>query len=286
MQRPERVILIGISAIACGVTATYIGGDHKWYLPGISFHVLETMSIFTIPIALMAVLTNITALKRLTGAQKTLDSRDEAKRNASQEISGNKLLTGLAVLVMSGVAFTTVPDQGKKPAATTHPVSVNTAIEPQDTFPVPTGNPLQLFYLQRTANTNTIVCELNYDKSGKLNEESPVHVFWIRYPEGGMRKELNYIQRVFAYGIKSQPIGNGAYKLNFVSYRKQTFTLMPSPKDNKYRVYATINQKHAQLTRLFVKVDGGTFWSPNVVYMEMKGIDVATGKEVVERFKP
>lgn len=286
MQRPERVILIGISAIACGVTATYIGGDHKWYVPGVSFHVLETMSIFTVPIALMAVLTNITALKRLTGAQKTLDSRDADRQNVTREIPGNKLLAGLAVLVMSGAAFTTLPDQGRKPAAMAHPLPANMVIEPQDTFPVPTGNPLQLFYLQRTANTNTIVCELKYDKSGKLNEESPVHVFWIRYPEGGMRKELNYIQRVFAYGIKSQPIGNGAYKLNFVSYRKQTFTLMPSPKDNKYRVYATINQKYAQLTRLFVKVDGGTFWSPNVVYMEMKGIDVATGREVVERFKP
>lgn len=76
MQRPERVVLIGVSAIACGVTANYIGGDHKWFLPGVKFHILETMSIFTVPIALMAVLTNITALKRLLGAKRTLDQRD------------------------------------------------------------------------------------------------------------------------------------------------------------------------------------------------------------------
>lgn len=282
MQRPERVILIGITAIACGITANYLGGDYKWYLPGVSFHVLETMSIFTIPLALMAVLTNITAIKRLTGAKKTLDERDAAKTVA--QTPGKTLLSGLAVLVISGMAFTTAerPVQAKKPAV----AYANPVIEPQDTFPVPTGNPHQLFYLQRTANTNTIVCELNYDKNGKLNDESPVHVFWIRYPEGGMRKELNYIQRVFAYGIKSQAMGDGTYKLHFVSYRKQTFTLMPSPRDNKYHVYATINKRQAQLNRLFVKVDGGTFWSPNVVYMEMKGIDVATGKEVMERFKP
>ncbi len=282
MQRPERVILIGITAIACGITANYLGGDYKWYLPGVSFHVLETMSIFTIPLAVMAVLTNITAIKRLTGAKKTLDERDAAKTAA--QTPGKTLLSVLAVLVISGMAFTTAvqPAQGKKPGtAYTAPV-----IEPQDTFPVPTGNPNQLFYLQRNANTNTIVCELNYEKNGKLNSESPVHVFWIRYQEGGMRKELNYIQRVFAYGMKSQAMGDGTYKLHFVSYRKQTFTLMPSPRDNKYRVYATINKRPAQLNRLFVKVDGGTFWSPNVVYMELKGIDVATGKEVMERFKP
>lgn len=159
-------------------------------------------------------------------------------------------------------------------------------MDPQDTFPVPNGNPNQLFYLQRTSNTNTIICELNIDGKGKLNEESPVHVFWIRYQEGGLHKELNYIQRVFAYGIKSIPQGNGTYKLHFVSYKKQTLMLMPSPKDNKYHVYANINQKQALLNRIFIKVDGGTFWSPNVVYMEMKGTDPVTGKELVERFKP
>ena len=76
MQRPERVITLGVSALACGITSHYIGGDHKWYIPGVSFHILETMSIFTIPIALMAVMTNVTAVKRLLGAKKTLDERD------------------------------------------------------------------------------------------------------------------------------------------------------------------------------------------------------------------
>src|SRR6201992_1319133 len=56
MQRPERIITIGVSAVACGITGHYIGGDHKWYIPGVSWHILETMSIFTIPIALMSVL--------------------------------------------------------------------------------------------------------------------------------------------------------------------------------------------------------------------------------------
>jgi hypothetical protein len=130
------------------------------------------------------------------------------------------------------------------------------------------------------------VCELNLTGKGVPDEEAPVHVFWIRYSEGGAKKELNYIQRVFAYGIKSQATGNDTYKLHFVSYAKQVFTLMRSPRDNKFHVYATINKRQAVLNRLFLKIDGGSFWSPNVVYMEMKGIDVLTGKETVERFKP
>ena len=282
MQRPERIVLIGVSAIACGMTGHYIGGDHKWYVPGISFHVLETMSIFTIPITLMAVLTNITAFKRLSGAKKTLDERD--RKQTAGNSSSHKLIIGIGLVVLTGFAFTYKHTNTKRSPDAVIIEKINP--DPQDTFPVPNGNPNQLFYLQRTTNTNTIVCELNIDSKGKLNEESPVHVFWIRYTEGSIHKELSYIQRVFAYGIKSQSLGNGSYKLHFVSYKKQPLTLMASPKDNKYHVYATINQKQALLSRIFIKVDGGTFWSPNVVYMEMKGTDPVTGKELVERFKP
>src|SRR5471030_186912 len=39
MQRPERIITIGVCAIACGVTSLYIGGDYKLYMPGIRYHV-------------------------------------------------------------------------------------------------------------------------------------------------------------------------------------------------------------------------------------------------------
>lgn len=81
MQRPERVVLVGVSAIACGVTAHLIGGDYKLFVPGIPFHVFETMSIFTIPITVMAVLTNITAFKRLYAAKKALDLKEKNKDN-------------------------------------------------------------------------------------------------------------------------------------------------------------------------------------------------------------
>jgi len=78
MQRPERVVTIGVTAILCGVIAVYIGGDYKLYIPGIPFHVFETMSIFTFPLTIMAVLTNITAVNRLRESKKQLDKKDNA----------------------------------------------------------------------------------------------------------------------------------------------------------------------------------------------------------------
>ncbi len=279
MQRPERIVLIGVSAIACGIAGEYIGGDWKWYISGVKFHVLETMSIFTLPLTLMAVLTNITAINRLRSSKKALDAKDALVKASKTSV----LPILIAVLLFAGMfSYNNSYAQQDIPSAN----SRKTIIEPQDTFPIPRGNNKQLFYLQRTANTNTIVCELKYNKNGELDEDDPVHVFWIRYPEGGQKKELSYIQRVFAYGIKSQLLGKDSYKLHFVSYKKRPMYLMRSPKDNQFKVYATINNQQAVLSRIFVKVDGGTFWSPNVVYMEMKGVDEQTGKELMQRFKP
>lgn len=76
MQRPERVVLVGASAIACGLTASVIGGDYKLFIPGIRYHVFETMTVFTLPITIMAILTNMTAIKRLTDAKRALDKKD------------------------------------------------------------------------------------------------------------------------------------------------------------------------------------------------------------------
>jgi CDP-diacylglycerol--glycerol-3-phosphate 3-phosphatidyltransferase len=77
MQRPERVITLGLFAMLCGVTSLYIGGNYKLYMPGIRFHIFETMSIFTFPIVALAILTNATAFRRLMDAKKALEKKDQ-----------------------------------------------------------------------------------------------------------------------------------------------------------------------------------------------------------------
>ncbi|GAA4333310.1 CDP-alcohol phosphatidyltransferase family protein [Mucilaginibacter gynuensis] len=78
MQRPERVVTIGLCAMLCGIMSNYIGGDYKLFIPGIRYHVFETMSIFTIPITILAVLTNVTAFNRLRDAKKALEEKEQA----------------------------------------------------------------------------------------------------------------------------------------------------------------------------------------------------------------
>lgn len=155
-----------------------------------------------------------------------------------------------------------------------------------DSFPIPKPTAKQLFYLQRTTNSNTIICDLNTDAKGQVLKDNPVHVYWIRYDEGGEKKELSYIQETFAYGIKHDLLPNGVYKLHFVSYKKQVFFLKHSLKDNQYKVYFLLNNKEFVLQKLFVKIEGGTFWVPNVIYMELIGKDEYTGTVISYKFKP
>jgi CDP-diacylglycerol--glycerol-3-phosphate 3-phosphatidyltransferase len=77
MQRPERVVLLGISALACGLTSHFLGGDFKVYFPGTQIQIFETMTVFTLPITIMAVLTNITAIRRLLDAKKAIEAKND-----------------------------------------------------------------------------------------------------------------------------------------------------------------------------------------------------------------
>lgn len=150
-------------------------------------------------------------------------------------------------------------------------------------YPTPSGNVNQLFFIQRDPNINTLIYELNL-KNGALVEDDPIHVFWIRYAEKGQHDELNYIQRNFAYGIRSKIISKDLYEIHFVSYKKKLMFLKKSA-DNKFYVFTDINKKQAILKQVFVRVNGGSFWVPNVEYVELKGIDPSSGAEVVERMK-
>ncbi|MGV3705054.1 MAG: DUF4833 domain-containing protein [Arcticibacter sp.] len=278
MQRPERVVLIGISAIICGISSKFIGGDYKLYIPGLPIQVFETISIFTVPITVMAIMTNMTAFKRLMDSKKGLDQKDAEEADLKKDGS----VTTLGVFFAMFLSFA---GDGAVFAAPTRGLeeSVKTAMYPPG-FPVPKGVSNQLFYLQRDPNTNTIICQLNVDEDGVLDQKSPVNVFWLRYAEGGKRTELNYIQRKFAYGVTSKQLSPEKYELKFVSYGKYPMYLMKG-KDKKYHVYSKVANRQAILNSVYVHIVGGTFWVPNVVYVEFKATDPDTGEQLTERIK-
>ncbi|MBI2284787.1 MAG: DUF4833 domain-containing protein [Bacteroidetes bacterium] len=148
-------------------------------------------------------------------------------------------------------------------------------------YPVPPHNPNQLFYLQRPPNTNTLIYELNLD-NGVLNKKRPIHVYWISYAKKGQIEELTDIQRKYAYGIKTTAIDENSYECYLAAYKKLTLYLKEG-EDKRYHIYTTVNNKQLMVSRIFIAVNGGTLFKPNIDYVELTGIDLATGLVVEEK---
>jgi hypothetical protein len=264
----------------------------------------------------MAFLANGTAIRRLWDARRTLQARAAAASAAASAAAPAPMdpaaspaatpnspgapavsainspvpaprkstLPGALVMLFCIQSFGSGLQSEAQPLlATGHPAALFNDVA--DTFPIPPHNSNSLFYLQRTPNVNTIICELN-EKDGSVDKDEPVHVLWIRYTEQQQRQELSFIQRHFAYGLKTKDLGNDVYELHFVSYKKVPLYLMKSPVDHQHHVYATITGRQAILSRVYIQINpGGTFWSPNVEYLELKGIDIQNGKELIQRIK-
>lgn len=143
----------------------------------------------------------------------------------------------------------------------------------------------QLFYLQRDPDRNTVIYQLNVAKDG-LDPKKPIHPYWIRYEESDRRQDLSYVQRTFAYGVETTSLGNGEYSFQLVCYKNLTMRLTHSKKHGKYIVLATVNNKEVMLDNIFVRIDGGSLFNPNIEYIEFTGKEVSSGKTVTERLKP
>ncbi|SHE85804.1 DUF4833 domain-containing protein [Pedobacter caeni] len=149
-------------------------------------------------------------------------------------------------------------------------------------LPTPTGKNL-LFFLQRTPDTNTVIYELNFKDDGTLDPEAPVKGSWIRYEEQAQLKELTTIEKNFAYGVKCKALGNDQYEIRLMAYKKMPLYLLKSDQDNKYHIYIKDEGKHLLLKRVFVKVNGGSFWFPKVTYIDLITANSESGKEILKR---
>ncbi|MBE8724432.1 DUF4833 domain-containing protein [Flavobacterium hungaricum] len=150
-------------------------------------------------------------------------------------------------------------------------------------FPTPKNIDNMVFYIQRDPNINTAIYAINYEENGKINKSDPIKAYWIRYAEKGEKKDFSYVQRKFAYGLETKTLDNEEFELLFVSYKKLPLTLKKIGSDQKYRVFVNINQKKIQVEKIFVRIEGGSFWLPNVKYAEVTGIDTSSNKTITER---
>ena len=148
-------------------------------------------------------------------------------------------------------------------------------------FPVPPYSKKSLFYIHRSPNPNTVIYEVNLTAKNEIDPKDPVKIYWIRYGEKGQQRDLNYLERTFAYGVKPETIDEHSYKLQFVASKERSFV---ASLDEKGQAFATmkIGGRLSKLTKIFVQVAEEGWW-PKVAYVEFFGTDVETKKPAYEK---
>ena len=188
------------------------------------------------------------------------------------------VLRAAAFAVVAGILAVGPVDAGRLQSVKVTQAATIPAIRPD--WPIP-REPNQLFYLQRSSNSNTVVYTALFDEDGNLRPKRPAQVYWRRYNTTGERKALKAIEQRFAYGINVKPRKTpGEY----------TVTLKPLPElpmllrqtePGEAELIAEIGGRQVRAVYAFVTVDE-TGLIPKVTSLSVHGIDTATGTAISE----
>ena len=148
-------------------------------------------------------------------------------------------------------------------------------------FPVPPHTKQSLFYIHRNLNNHSVVYEVNLTEKGFIDPENPFKIYWIRYGEKNKYKELNYMERTFAYGLKSEPLKNGRIRAAFVAKKERTIDVFIDDK-GQATALMNIDNKISKLVKIFVQVAEDGWW-PKVAYVEFFGTDFKTSLPTYEK---
>ncbi len=75
MQRPERILIVGVSAVICGLVSGFFGNSVYFDLNYPPLPKFQTITIFSGPIFILAIWANLTALRRLKFSKEQLEAQ-------------------------------------------------------------------------------------------------------------------------------------------------------------------------------------------------------------------
>lgn len=144
-------------------------------------------------------------------------------------------------------------------------------------FKVP-DEPNQLFYVQRSPNSNTVVYAARLDAKGNLDSRNPVDAFWRKFNIDGSRKSLNFIERMMAYGVRAKAGKPVTFTIAALPERKLTLGW-----DSQHHPQATmqIGNRTVKLAYVYLQVEEGGLM-PEVPSLDIIGTDIASGKAIHE----
>jgi hypothetical protein len=179
------------------------------------------------------------------------------------------------VLIAMVMAF---PAQARDFSSSVTEGSELTHLRPE--FKVP-DEPGQLFYIQRSPNSNTVVYAAKLDPHGNFDSRTPVEAFWRKFNIDGSKQPLNFIERLMAYGVRMNAAKPGqpvSFAVAALPQRKLTLGW-----DSQHHPIASvqIGGRTVKLVYVYLQVDEGGMM-PDVPSLDLLGIDMASGKAIHE----
>ena len=150
-------------------------------------------------------------------------------------------------------------------------------------LPVPNDSGM-LFYVQQAIDKNILVYAARQTPAGSIDPSRLVEVFWRRYNDDeGRRREISFFERVFAFGVSTQPVAEGRFSTRIAGYRQRDAVVEVGP-DGKPRALLQAGPRTIRVVYAYAMAERGRF-IPKVHYVDIHGFDVATNEAVRERVR-
>lgn len=145
----------------------------------------------------------------------------------------------------------------------------------------PGACPRELFRIERSKNANVVLYETNPGKGAELNPDEPIVASWQLLATTGQRESLSFFERLFAYGFEARLAPSGAScSLTLKALKGRTIRV--ANRGDCLSAFAVIGGSDAVLQKIFVQTDERGP-APAVQYIELFGVDVATGEPRYEK---
>ena len=183
-----------------------------------------------------------------------------------------KRLLALLVLVMA------LPAEARD--FTSSVVETGEIVHLRPEFKTP-DEPNQLFYIQRSPNSNTVIYAAALDRHGDFDPKAPVEAFWRKFNIDGSKQPLNFMERMMAYGVRMDPVKPGqpvTFSVAALPDRKLTLAM-----DAQHHPEALmqVGSHTVKLAYVYLQVvEGGLM--PSVPSLDIFGTDTESGKAVHE----
>jgi hypothetical protein len=141
-----------------------------------------------------------------------------------------------------------------------------------------------LFRIERSKNANIIQYDAQVRPNGKLDKKNPVVGYWIRLAEQGQIKELSWLQSKFAFGFDADlDADHEGVSLDMTADLGRPIDVQRYGQE--YKAIVDIDGKLSQLEKIYIHATGKGL-STTVNYMDLHGMDLASGEATYQRIVP